>query len=205
MKVTRKATRKRNLATGLMIEVPAKDVVVLKRPIKKKRYYDEEPVTEKAIEQKEICYSPWPPTDYAVSNGEIKSGYGARAQLTGDLAIWNLLWISGAEVDDMLTWPPEHVMHAPLCTPLSRACMETAEQLLGTEPIRKLVTPLPPVHLGAPRKKKKRLTKPLSLHKLLGAEWFRRVEKRAAEYRGTVASNGKVLQVSFARRPRKLS
>jgi len=158
-----------------------------------------------SIEQKQICYSPYPPTDYSVRGGKYWAGYGARTPVNSDLAVWNLLWLSEPSVDSLLVWHPDDVMSAPLDSPILQAAIRTADENFGTQPVRQSVTSLLPSRFWQQLAAAPKLARALSLHKLLGAEWFRRVEARAAAYRGVLEHNGKVLQVNFSRPVTRLS
>lgn len=79
--------------------------------------------------------------------------------------------------------------------------METADQVLGAHTVRTLVTYLLPVKFCERLRLDPKLIKTLNLHKLLGAAWLPAMERRAADYRGVLESNGRVVQVNFSKRP----
>ena len=153
------------------------------------------------MNNKEFCYSPHPASKYCVQGGDYCGGYGVRSVVRNDLAVWNLLWLSDPTVDRLLTWHPDDVMNAPLDSPILQASIRTADENLGAQPVRRLVTTLLPSKFVLALKADIKLARALSLYKMLGTEWMERVESRALDYRGVLESNGRVVQVNFGRSP----
>jgi hypothetical protein len=140
-------------------------------------------------------YSPRPVGDYAVQGRSGKLGYGMRECVAGDLAVWNLLWLSDPLVDLLLTWPPELADSAPLDSPLLQACIATAGESLGSAAMRDLVTELLPGAFAMRVTSEAKAARKLSLYKLLGVRWLRGLEVRAAIYRSRLESDGTVLHL----------
>lgn len=77
-----------------------------------------------------LRYSPYPPEQYTAKYLGATFGYGAHPPLAGNLAAWNLFWLSHPPLDLLLTWPEDKGGDVPHCSDLAEACIEAVRRVI---------------------------------------------------------------------------
>jgi hypothetical protein len=144
-------------------------------------------------------YSPRPPAAYTRPCEHLgQVGIGAEMERAEVRPQWNLYWLSEPRLDfflnDITVWQA-----APSIDPeLLVACFKAVTQQLGGSVMRDLLLKLSPVEFVA--RVKSSPHKHLAPYVLRGPLWTQTIERRAALFRGALASDGSIVHANFGRK-----
>jgi hypothetical protein len=129
---------------------------------------------------KRIRYSPHPPEQYVRTVNTIQVGPGTLAHLAGNLAAWNLYWLSCPGLETFTELQPTHAVSWGM-DPVIPEAVRTAHEWAGNIRVADLVVHLPPRLFIAEMRRRPHKSLALARH-FSRLDWMEVMECRARLY-----------------------